>query len=183
MNTPANENPRLIAQTNHLRLVDRGGWSYIERKNSNGVVCIAAFTKEDKVLLIEQYRPPVDSNVIELPAGLSGDLAEQADEALEEAARRELLEETGYQATTLKRHVDLASSAGLTNEVVTMFIAEGLEKISAGGGDESEDITVHEVLIDDVDEWLARAQAGGKLIDARVYAGVHFLRLNISDGK
>jgi len=183
MNEQSQISKSIIAETDHLRFVDRGGWSYIERKNSNGVVCVAALTSEDEVLLIEQYRPPVDCSVIELPAGLSGDLADQADEELEEAARRELLEETGYRATTLRRHVDLASSAGLTNEVVTMFIAEGLEKVAAGGGDDSEDIVVHKIPIDGVAKWLARAQVDGKLIDARVYAGVHFLGNNKSDGK
>jgi len=166
----------IVAETKYLRLVHRDGWSYVERTNSNGVVCIAALTQEDKIVLVEQYRLPVDCQVIELPAGLSGDLADQADEALEEAAHRELLEETGFRAKKVRRHVDLASSAGLTNEIVTLFLAEGLEKVGAGGGDDSEDITVHEIPIDRVDQWLAQAEADGKLIDARVYTGVYFLK-------
>ena len=165
-----------IAETKHLRLVQRDGWSYVERANASGVVCVIARTDEDKLLLVEQHRPPVRCNVIELPAGLSGDLANQADEALEEAAQRELLEETGYRAKQLNRKAVLASSAGITDEVVTMFVGTGLEKIASGGGDEHEDIQVHEVPIDEVDDWLARAQIAGKLVDGRVYAGLHFLR-------
>ena len=178
-----NEHSKTIAETKHLRLVQRGGWSYVTRANANGVVCIAARTDEDKVLLVEQHRPPVDCNVIELPAGLSGDLPNQADEALEESARRELLEETGYRAKKMLRKAVVASSAGLTDEVVTIFVAGGLEKIAPGGGDESENITFHEVPLTEVDDWLARAQADGKLVDGRVYAGLHFLRQNISDGE
>jgi ADP-ribose pyrophosphatase len=177
------ETVETIAETKYLRLVQRGKWSYITRANANGVVCIVPLTDDDKVLLIEQYRPPVGCHVIELPAGLSGDLPNQADEALEESARRELLEETGYQAKHMRRKAVVASSAGLTDEVVTLFVAAGLEKIAAGGGDESENITVHEVPLAEVDDWLARAQIDGKLIDSRVYAGLHFLRQDISDGE
>lgn len=165
----------VIAETNHLRFVQRGGWSYVERVNSTGVVCIIALTKEDRIVLVEQYRAPVDRHVIELPAGLSGDHSDHADEPLEAAAGRELLEETGYQADRLRQIMAVASSAGLTDEVVTMFVAEGLEKVGSGGGDESENITVHEVALREVDEWLNRAQASGKLVDPRVFAGLYFL--------
>lgn len=170
------ESPRILAQSSHLRLVERDGWSYVERTNASGVVCIVARTAEDRILLVEQFRPPVNGNVIELPAGLSGDLAEHVDEPLEVAARRELLEETGYQAKRWRQQAVVASSAGLTNEVVTMFVADELEKVAPGGGDENESITVHEVAIDEIDEWLNEAQAAGKLVDARVWAGLYFLR-------
>ena len=62
---------------------------------------------------MEQYRPPVDKYVIELPAGLAGDQKENRGEALESAARRELLEETGYQAAKMEQLVWGASSAGI----------------------------------------------------------------------
>ena len=70
---------------------------------------------------------------------------------------------------------ELASSAGLTNEVVTLFIATELEKLGPGGGDDSEEITVHEIAIEDANQWLVRAQVDGKLVDGRVFAGLHFL--------
>ncbi len=169
-------NPRrTIGESKYLRLVLSDGWSYVERINASGVVCIVACTAENNVLLIEQFRPPVESTVIEFPAGLAGDLEEVADESLEAAARRELLEETGYQARTLTQQAVVASSAGLTSEVITMFLATGLEKVAAGGGDESEDIEIHEVPLDDAHDWLAHAQSNGKLVDSRVYAGLYFL--------
>lgn len=164
-----------IAETKHLRFVRRDGWDYIERPNATGVVCIVAHTNENKVLLVEQFRPPVGCNVIELPAGLSGDLSDNPKETLEEAARRELLEETGYQARTLTRKAVIASSAGLTNEVVTLFIAHGLERVSGGGGDENEEIELHEVPLEEATAWFAQAQSEGKLVDGRVYAGLYFL--------
>ncbi len=72
---------------------------------------------------------------------------------------------------------------GLTSEVVTMFIAEQLEKVAPGGGDESESITVHEVSIGEIDDWLNRALAADRLVDARVYAGLYFLRQLDPDGE
>ena len=165
----------VLAETSHLRLINYDGWSYVERTSANGVVCIVARTPADCLLLVEQYRPPVNRRVIELPAGLSGDLADQPDEHLETAARRELLEETGYEASPWNRFGDVASSAGLTNEVVTMFIANHLVKVAAGGGDASEDITVHEIPLTKIDTWLQDAQRSGKLVDARVYSGLYLL--------
>ena len=166
----------VIAQTAHLRFVKRDGWSYVERTTASGVVCIVARTREDRIVLVEQYRPPVARRVIELPAGLCGDLADQADEALEVAAMRELLEETRYRATNMRNVATVASSAGMTNEMVTIFVADQIEKVESGGGDESEDITVHEISLAAIDDWLKQSQQSGKLVDARVYSGLYFLR-------
>ncbi len=178
MNTRAEADPQVISETKFLRFVDRGGWSYVERTKSNGVVCIVARTRDDRILLVEQYRPPVNCNVIELPSGLSGDLTDLPDEPLENAARRELLEETGYEAKHLRQAAVVTSSAGLTSEVVTLFIADELEKVAEGGGDESENITVHEIPVNEINDWLHQAQTAGKLIGSRVFAGLYLLDAN-----
>ena len=167
---------QVIAETRHLRFVQRGSWAFVQRTNVSDVVCIVAVTDEDKLLLVEQYRPPVDCRVVEFPAGLAGDLPGEQDEPLEKAARRELIEETGYQAQTFDRIFSGASSAGLTDEMMTFFLASGLKKINEGGGDETEQITVHEVPIDEVNQWLEKMMQEGCQVDARVYAGLYFLR-------
>src|SRR5580704_13589060 len=89
---------RTLFEGKHIRMVARGDWEYAERKNVTGIVAIIAVTAEGKLLLVEQYRPPLGKTVIELPAGLAGDIAGQEGEAMVTAARRELLEETGYEA-------------------------------------------------------------------------------------
>lgn len=169
----------LIAETAHLRFVKNNGWSYVERVNVTGVVCVIAVTPENKILLVEQYREPVRSRVIELPSGLSGDIAGQADEPLEQAAQRELIEETGYQAGTLQQITTVTTSAGMTNEIATYFLADQLKKVGPGGGDSSENITVHEIEIEEIDNWLARAQKAEKKIAARVYGGLYLLQKSI----
>ena len=174
MDSNNNSEDKIIAQTNHLSLVDRDGWSFVTRKGSTGVVCIIAVDADRRLILVEQFRPPVGTTVLELPAGLAGDLPGQDDETLEQAARRELLEETGYSAGDLRHLVTAASSAGITDEVITYFLATNLEKKTPGGGDASEDIRVHEVPLKEAESWLEKVIGDGKLVDARVYAGLYF---------
>ena len=67
-------------------------------------------------------------------------------------------------------------SPGDSSEIITMFRAIGCRKAGAGGGDEAEDIVVHEVLVAEIDGWLADRSREGVLIDPLVYAGLYFCR-------
>ena len=67
-----------------------------------------------------------------------------------------------------------AASAGMTDEVITLFVAAGLKKIGSGEGDGHEDITVHEVPLDRAMEWLRDREREGRLIDLKVFAGLYF---------
>lgn len=167
----------VIATGRHLRLVNRNGWEYADRPNVTGIVVIVSLTAENRVILVEQFRPPVDRRVIELPAGLAGDVAGEEDEDLIEAARRELLEEAGYAAESFTKLFAGPPSAGLSSEVLTFYRALGLKKVHAGGGDESEEIEIHEVPLDEIDAWLERrTQVENVFVDPKVYAGLYFLR-------
>tara|TARA_E500000081_G_C6111732_1_gene343048 strand:+ start:908 stop:1453 length:546 start_codon:yes stop_codon:yes gene_type:complete len=165
-----------IANTPYLRLIDRGGWSFVQRTTGVGVVAIIAVTNENELLLVEQNRPPVNQSVLELPAGLVGDLSDLPLENLEQAAKRELLEEAGYEAENWVEWVTVASSAGLTDECVTLFFAQGLKKVGLGGGDANEKITVHQVPLAKIDNYLDQRVRSGTLLDGRVYAALYFLR-------
>lgn len=166
---------RVLGEGKFIRLVNAGGWEYAERKNVTGIVTIAA-EHEGRIMLVEQYRPPLRANVIELPAGLAGDVPGSADEGLEVAARRELEEETGYRATKFERLFAGPLSAGMTTEVVTFFRASELKRVGKGGGEGSEKITVHEVPLGEAERWLAGQEGAGKLVDPKVYAGLYALR-------
>jgi len=159
----------------HLNLVRRGNWEFAQRSNISGIVGIVAVTDDGKLILVEQYRPPVDKRVIELPAGIAGDLEEAKGESLADAARRELIEETGYAAVEMKQIAHGPMSAGLSDEIITMFLATGLTKQTDGGGDASEDIVVHLVPLDDIDAWLASQEQQGKLIDVKIFSGLRFV--------
>ncbi|MFP6762422.1 MAG: NUDIX hydrolase [Planctomycetaceae bacterium] len=153
-----------------LRVLACGHWEFVERSNASGVVVILAITDEGHILLVEQFRPPVNSAVIEIPAGLAGDIAGEEDEAFRAAAARELEEETGYTAGTLRLLGSGPSSAGLTNEFLLFFEATNLKRTGPGGGDESESITVHEIPLTNLRLWLDSRIRSGVMVDPKIYA-------------
>jgi ADP-ribose pyrophosphatase len=135
-----------------------------------------AVTPADRLLLGEQWREAVGARVLELPAGLAGDAGSPANEPLEEAARRELVEETGWDAASMERLTVGPPSAGVTSEIVTFFRARGLSKAGPGGGVEGEAITVHEVPLASIEAFVTGREAGGTLVDPKVWAGLWFAR-------
>jgi ADP-ribose pyrophosphatase len=166
----------VLAEGKFLRLLRRGRWEFVTRKDLRGVVGIVAVTPAGKLLLVEQYREAVGAAVIELPAGLVGDIPGEEHEPFEDAARRELEEETGYTADAMTFLAEGPPSAGVTNEVITLFRADGVRRIGEGGGDETEEITVHVIPQDDVAGWLAARCRDGVLIDLRIYTALFFLQ-------
>lgn len=158
-----------------LRLVRDGRWEIAERVNCSGAVAVIAVTADRRFVLTEQFRPAVGKAVIDVAAGLSGDVPGQEGEALAVSARRELLEETGYHAPRLAHLADCPSSPGLTNEVVSYFFANNVRRAHDGGGDEHERITVHTPPLRTIRRWLRTQIAAGKLIDPKVYAALYFI--------
>jgi ADP-ribose pyrophosphatase len=155
-----------------LRLVHAGGWEFVERVRATGVVAIVAVTADSELILTEQFRPAVAGPVIDLPAGLAGD--GPGSEELVTAARRELIEETGYDARRFTLLAQAPTSPGLTNEVASFFRAIGLKKVGSGGGVDGEQILIRAVKLDRADAWLRRRSRAGTYIDCKVYAGLHF---------
>ncbi len=172
--TPAPPAKEVLAEGKYLRLVKQGHWEFAERNNATGAVVIVALTNKGKLLLTEQYRTPVQARVIELPAGLVGDIPGEEDEAWELAAQRELLEETGYFAKKIKPLAAGPISAGFGTEMISFFLAQKIEKKEKGGGVEGEDIVVHEVALDRLPAWLKKKARQGLMIDPKVFAGLYF---------
>ena len=165
----------------YLSLIKEGHWEYAERVNATGAAIIVAVTDDQKLLFVEQYRIPVHTRTIELPAGIIGDEAGCSNESHAEAARRELREETGYDAGHIEFLTTGPASGGLTSEVVTLFRASQLRRVGAGGGIAHEKITVHEVPLSEVAAWLGAKAQTGILIEPKVYAGLYFLFRNNED--
>ena len=161
-----------------LALIQEGHWEYVNRVNATGAALILAVTAEQKILLVEQYRIPVHARTIELPAGIIGDEPGRTNESQAEAARRELLEETGYAAERVERLTSGPGCSGLTSERATMFRASGLSRAGKGGGVAHEDIVVHEIPLGEVVAWLETKASTGVLIDPKVYAGLFFATQN-----
>ena len=91
------------------------------------------------------------------------------------AAGRELVEETGYAAATIDFIMEGPTSAGMSNEILAFVRARKLTRVESGGGDETEDITVHEVPRKDAARWLVRKMTDGYSVDPKMFAGLFFL--------
>jgi ADP-ribose pyrophosphatase len=133
-------------------------------------------TPDRELVLVEQHRPAIDRSVVELPAGLVGDIPGREGESLATAAHRELIEETGFEAREMVELFAGPVSVGVSNEIITFFEARDLRRVGAGGGDDSEDITVQLVPLDHLDSFLAGRRAAGLAVDPKIYAGVYLSR-------
>ena len=159
-----------------LRLRRHRDWEFIEHRHARGIAVIIAVTKDQRLLLVEQERIPVGRRVIELPAGLIGDReARHAAESFDDAARRELWEETGYRAGRMIPLMQVPFSAARSPDLYSFFRAENLEREHSGGGVESERIIVHLPALDTIHEWLRERAADGALIDPKIFIGLHLL--------
>jgi ADP-ribose pyrophosphatase len=163
-----------LASGRHLRLMVRRGWEFVERPGVAGIVVILGVTKRKGLVLVTQWREAVEASVVELPAGLAGDRPGAEGEDLAEAAKRELLEETGFTAEALVRFQSGPPSAGISNEMLTFYRAQGLRRIHRGGGEPGEGVRAHVVPLRRLDEWLGKMQARGYQIDPKVLAGAYW---------
>lgn len=166
---------KIVWEGKYLRVRVCGNWEYAERPNSPAGIVIIAVTPERNLLLTEQYRVPMQKAVIELPAGLAGDEQYSGEEFIE-AARRELREETGYEAAEWEQLVGGPTSAGLSNEIVIFFRGRHLRKVCDGGGAGDEKIHIHEVPVNSVPDWLREKEREGAAVDPRIYVALYFLQ-------
>ncbi|MBL7220095.1 MAG: NUDIX hydrolase, partial [Phycisphaerae bacterium] len=72
-----------------------------------------------------------------------------------------------------------AASAGIASEEMTLFLATELQKVGPGGGDDSENIVVHEVPLSEVPAYLDDCRNRGVATDLKIYAGLHFCTRNL----
>lgn len=173
---PPSSEEKILAAGRHLCLVVRNGWEYVARCNAAGIVVILALTDHGGLVLVTQWREPAGAWVVELPAGLAGDLPGQEAEDLSAAARRELLEETGFTAAAFEPVLCGPPSPGISSETVTFFRARGLIRTGQGGGGVGERIRTHVVPLGRLEEWLERVQRLGLKVDPKVLAGAWLVR-------
>jgi ADP-ribose pyrophosphatase len=146
-------------------------WEALERVGINGIVVMVAVTPEGKVILEKQFRPPVGKDVIELPAGL----VEQG-EPMEDAAKRELIEETGWSAGKVEFLAEGPISTGASTEALRAYLCTELSHVGKNGGDDNEIIEVMEVPLRDVQDFLHDEQQKGTMIDLKVFGLVELAR-------
>jgi len=148
-----------------LEMKKRGRWEYVGRVGGVQAAVIIAID-EGHLILVEQYRVPLGRSCLELPAGLVGD--ENEGETAEMSAARELEEETGYRPAKCTTLGSFYASPGMVSECFTLVRAEGLTRVSEGGGTADENITVHRVPMATIAYFIAERRAAGVAIDVKL---------------
>ncbi len=150
-----------------LQLLNHSGrtyhWEVVQRVGTRGIVAVVPFTEDAHVIVIKQYRPPVDRYVIEFPAGLN-----DKDESLEEVAQRELLEETGYLAERVEFLIEGPLSSGASAEILTVFTAFDVKLNGSQRLDDVEEIEVLKLPVNNFTDKLLKLQSEDTCIDLKI---------------
>ncbi|MBR1628638.1 MAG: NUDIX hydrolase [Lachnospiraceae bacterium] len=136
-------------------------WDYVEHRT--GAAAVVPVVEKDKLLLVKQYRPSLKRYTWELPAG-----GRSPEEDFEATAKRELLEETGYDSNEFTHLMTLQTTPGYCNEKIEIYLASDCYRVSEQSLDEAEDIEIKEWDV----EVLLEMIYSGKLQDAKTVAGV-----------
>jgi len=103
-------------------------------------VAILAITEEKKILLVKQHRFGANKEMVEIPAGYVDE-----NESYQSAVKRELLEETGYEAKKIKKIFAVYTSPGIATSKLILFFSENVKKISKQNLDEDEFVEILEL--------------------------------------
>jgi len=127
-------------------------------------VNVIPLTDEGRVIMVRQYRQGTEKVTLEIPGGMA-----EPEETPEQGARRELLEETGYEAEHLELLGAVDSNPAIqTNETYT-YLARGLRKVAEPHPDQAEDLEVIEVELDEIERLIHDGQITHSLVIAAFY--------------
>jgi len=133
-----------------------------------GSAVMMAVDRKDRVLLVRQYRMPAEKRLWELPAGKV-----DKGENVAQAAKRELIEETGYRAKKWKKLVEFYPSPGYVEEKMTVYLATGLTAGEATPMDD-ERIETRWFSKKELGEWIRK----NRIVDAKtMIAYLHWAKL------
>jgi len=127
-----------------------------------GAVGIIPVTKDKKIILVKQFRKSVEEVLLEIPAGKI-----ESQEDPYKCALRELEEETGFTADSVKKLSEFYTTPGFSNEVIHIYLAENLE-VGSVNLDEDENIEIVKLSVEEV---LDKIQIG-EIKDAKTIVGI-----------
>lgn len=134
-----------------------------------GAVAIIALTADKKLVLVRQYRKPLDMIIYEIPAGKL-----EAGEQPFACVQRELEEETGYKSDNIQHVQSFYTSPGFADEIVHVYYTDQLEKLEHSAGlDEDEFLDVLEVSLEEAQQLIEEK----KIYDAKTVYAVQYMQL------
>lgn len=139
-------------------------WECVDRIEMHGISVIVPFTKDNEVIVIKQFRPPLNGYVIEFPAGLC-----EKGEDITDSAKRELLEETGYGNGEFIIIDQGPVAVSSSNIILTVFLAKNVEYLGSPGMDANEDIEALKIPFTSFYETVKSFKKDGVLIDLKLY--------------
>ncbi|MEO8821158.1 MAG: NUDIX hydrolase [Ginsengibacter sp.] len=122
-------------------------------------VCGLALTEEGKVIMVRQYRHPIEETLIEIPGGFIDE-----NETHEQAMRRELKEETGYEFSSLTEVGKIAANPGVLNNFTYLFLAQGGKKTSEQKLDKNEELEIELISLKELKQLF---------LDNKILQGTH----------
>lgn len=153
---------KIITVQQDLVLLENGREAFRDVVNHPGAVAVVAITNDDQVLLVRQYRHPINEALLEIPAGKL-DKGERPDDC----ARRELEEETGYVAGELQQLTSVYTTPGFCNEIIYIYLATKLTK-TAQCLDEDEFLNIEQYTLGEVHQMIT----DGRIHDAKSIVGL-----------
>lgn len=159
-------------QVDEVRLPN-GHLSKREIVRHPGAVAVIAVTDENKMILVRQFRKPLEKTILEIPAGKL-----EKNEDPQDSAKRELEEETGYVAVHLEKIGSFYTSPGFADEEIHLFKATGLLK-GKKSPDEDEFVELVELTMD---ECFKRVETG-EICDAKTMVALYHWRNAVLDQK
>lgn len=121
-------------------------------------VSVVGVTTENEIILVKQYRHGVGKSILEIPGGV----IDEGEDSLT-AAKREMLEETGYQFDSFDKICELYPNPATSNNKNTTYLALGGKKVQEQELDTQEDIDVMIVSIDEVKALVLQNKIGQSL--------------------
>lgn len=133
-------------------------------KHPGAVAVLALLGDKEKMLVVEQYRKPLNKSQVEIPAGKLDPGEDPMD-----AARRELEEETGYRCASLRHLSSFYTSPGFADELLHLYIAEGLERGQANP-DDDEFLECSAITLEEAERLIREAHISDAKTVLAVYA-------------
>lgn len=156
---------KIVDLSIHTVELPNGKQSTREVMQHPGAVAILAFNNEDKILMVRQFRKPIEKVLLEIPAGKL-----EPNEDIKECALRELEEETGYIAEKLEYLGKIHTSAGFCDECIHLFKALDLKEGNFGG-DEDEFISIETHTLKEINTMIKN----GEITDAKTICSLAYL--------